>query len=442
MKLLSALTLLSAGLNFASSLPLSQSNPKNVYDGIKFEKRSLKDGGQTWDYDADGPVRGVNLGGWLVLEPYMTPSLFEAFAPGDIPVDEYHYTQYLGKSLAKDRLEAHWSSFIVEDDLKAIAGLGLNFVRIPVGYWAFQLAPNDPYVQGAEQYLDLALGWAHKYGLKAWIDLHGAPGSQNGFDNSGLRDSYEFQQDSNLQLTIDILNYIFNKYGGKDYEDVVIGIEILNEPLGPVLDMNKLMEFYSTAYKNLRDTGSVQNVVLHDAFQDYTYFNDKFTLDQSYWNVVIDHHHYQVFSTAELVKSIDEKVQVACQWGRDSVDDGHWNVCGEFSAALTDCAKWLNGVGRGARYDQSFTSSPSDNYEYLGSCENSQVFSSWSQDQKNNYRRYIEAQLDAFEQRGGWVFWSWKTENTLEWDLQQLTYNNVFPVPITSRQYPNQCGFN
>ena len=26
----------------------------------------------------DGKIRGVNLGGWLLLEPWITPSIFEA----------------------------------------------------------------------------------------------------------------------------------------------------------------------------------------------------------------------------------------------------------------------------------------------------------------------------------------------------------------------------
>jgi len=35
-------------------------------------------------------------------------------------------------------------------------------------------------VKGAEAHLDNAIGWARKNGMKVWVDLHGAPGSQNG----------------------------------------------------------------------------------------------------------------------------------------------------------------------------------------------------------------------------------------------------------------------
>jgi len=39
---------------------------------------------------------------------------------------------------------------------------------------------GDPYVQGAYAILGQALDWAQTAGLKVLIDLHGAPGSQNG----------------------------------------------------------------------------------------------------------------------------------------------------------------------------------------------------------------------------------------------------------------------
>ena len=56
----------------------------------------------------------------------------------------------------------------------------LNHVRIPIGYWAFEVGPGEPYITGQLPYLQKAVSWASKYGLKVIVDLHGAPGSQNG----------------------------------------------------------------------------------------------------------------------------------------------------------------------------------------------------------------------------------------------------------------------
>lgn len=56
----------------------------------------------------------------------------------------------------------------------------LNHVRIPIGYWAFQVGPGEPFIQGQLPFLQKAITWAGNHGLKVIVDLHGAPGSQNG----------------------------------------------------------------------------------------------------------------------------------------------------------------------------------------------------------------------------------------------------------------------
>ena len=57
--------------------------------------------------------------------------------------------------------------------MQEIASYGLNHVRIPIGYWAVNPLPGDPYVQGQLPFLDIALGWAADAGLNVWLDLHG-----------------------------------------------------------------------------------------------------------------------------------------------------------------------------------------------------------------------------------------------------------------------------
>lgn len=398
-----------------------------------------------WDYASD-PLYGVNLGGWLVLEPYITPSLFQAFGSDDayIPVDEYHLSQAYGKDQAQQVLSDHWESFYTESDFQQIADLGLNFVRIPIGYWAFATLEDDPYVQGQSDYLELAISWCQKYGLKAWIDLHGVPGSQNGFDNSGIRDQIDWQNnDYYYTLTYSVLAQIAKKYSTDDYKDTIIGIQLVNEPLGPELDSDKLIEFYNNGYNLIRESGDVP-VIIHDAFFQMNYFWDDVLnteSDPNVWDVVVDHHHYQIFSVPELQRDIDEHVSFACNIGSIEGGEYHDAVCGEWTAALTDCAKWLNGVNRGARFDATY-----QNDEPIGSC--SSLFTAdteYFQDEqvRSTYRRYVEAQMDAYthNKMNGWVFWCWKTENLIEWDFQRLTQLNIIPQPLTSREFYNQCSY-
>lgn len=115
----------------------------------------------------------MNLGGWFVLEPWITPSIFEPYAASGAVVDEYTLSQTLGQAAAQSLLEAHWNSWITEDDFQEIASMGLNHVRIPLGYWALNPLSGDPYVQGQLPILDQAIGWARSAGLKVMLDLHG-----------------------------------------------------------------------------------------------------------------------------------------------------------------------------------------------------------------------------------------------------------------------------
>jgi hypothetical protein len=108
-----------------------------------------------------------------LLEPWITPSLFQQWANGGGVVDEYTLTAALGKESAQTFMNDHWSKWITEGDFKEIASMGLNHVRIPIGYWALNPVDGDPYVQGQLTYLDQAIGWARNAGLKVMLDLHG-----------------------------------------------------------------------------------------------------------------------------------------------------------------------------------------------------------------------------------------------------------------------------
>ncbi|KAL6939309.1 exo-1,3-beta-glucanase [Hanseniaspora osmophila] len=406
------------------------------------------------DYDAS-LIRGVNIGSLFVLEPYISPSLFEPFydetkpAYEDgysygIPVDEWHYCEALGYDECANRLEAHWDSWYTEQDIVDMASMGINMIRLPIGYWAFQLMEGDPYVTGKQEYyFDRIIQWCGNNSINVWVDLHGAAGSQNGFDNSGLRDSYgKFQTEEYMNVTQSVMKYMLQKYSAEPYVDTVIGIELVNEPLGPILDMDLLKDYYQFGYDYTRnDLQSNQILIMHDAFQPFHYWDDFLTIDDGNYGIVIDHHHYQIFSNSEVQRDIDEHIEVACSWGTNIKNESHWNVAGEWAAALTDCAKWVNGVGFGARYDGSYVNGDTTS-SYVGTCEGINDISTWSSEQIENQRKYIEAQLDAFDQRGGWIIWCYKTETLLEWDFQRLVYNGLFPQPIDDRKYPNQCGFD
>lgn len=388
-------------------------------------------------------LRGVNLGGWLVLEPYITPSLFLEFnstngTEKDVPVDEYHYWKKLGKEEAEVRLRNHWNTFYTEKDFSDIKAAGLNMVRIPVGYWAFSTLENDPYKSEIQQeYLDRAIEWAHKYGLKVWIDLHGVPQSQNGFDNSGLRSiGYPgwFNRTENIDLSKKVLHQIFSKYSGNVsavYPGTIIGIELVNEPLSTKLSLKKLKNFYEDVVDDSKNVNRAKHtLVIQDGFQQIGYWDEFMTSE----NILIDHHHYEVFSSSALNMLAADHLKSIQDWSASVKKElkYHRAIVGEWLAALTDCTPWLNGVGLGARY----AGEKPYNNKKSGTCSDINDWSKWSLRKKKDYRKFIEMQLDQYERNtNGWIFWCYKTETSIEWDFSRLVDLKLMPQPLSDRKY-------
>lgn len=206
-------------------------------------------------------IRGVNIGGWLVLESWMTPEVFE----GTNVTDQWTFDSQVGAYALNKQ---HWDTYFTEADVWKIASWGINALRLPIGFWAYDNA-GTPYVKGADAYLEKAIGWARKAGLKVLVDLHGAPGGQNGFDNSGHAGVVDWQKGDNLNRTISVLETITRKYGCKSYADVVIGIELINEPISwQPNDFDVTQAWAKKAYQAVRESATNLNlqIVMHDSF--------------------------------------------------------------------------------------------------------------------------------------------------------------------------------
>jgi len=401
---LAALTLLPS---FGSAAPTSIKRQ----DTLKFDFGNTK-------------VRGVNTGGWFVLEPWITPSIF-ADQPDNV-VDEYTLCQQLGHDAALSKLSNHWDTWFTESDFQAMAAAGLNFVRIPIGYWSVSPIDGDPYVQGAYDRLGSAIGWANNHGLNVLIDLHGAPGSQNGFDNSGRKGNIEWNTGDTISQTHTALNKIRDDFA--EHSNVA-AIELVNEPQGSTVGVDALKQFYMDGWGDLKDSNVA--VTFHDGFQGVNAWND---WGSGMWALLEDTHHYEIFDCPSGGMSISDHISEACSFGSQAATNNKWTIVGEFAGAMTDCAQWLNGRGIGARYDGTYNVN-GNTCSASGSCSGkySGKVADLGEADKQNIKSFINAQLDAFEKAAGWIFWTWKTEGAPEWDMQDLLQNGIFPNPVSSR---------
>ena len=98
------------------------------------------------------------------------------------------------------------------------------------------------------------------------VDLHGAPGSQNGYDNSGQRTGNPVWavDPDNVMRTVDTLRFLAKEVG--DQVDV---IELLNEAAGFRGDnwAATVRSFWADAYDAVRQAaGDDVKVMIGDAF--------------------------------------------------------------------------------------------------------------------------------------------------------------------------------
>ncbi|KAJ7269416.1 exo-beta-1,3-glucanase [Mycena haematopus] len=388
-------------------------------------------------------VRGVNLGGWLVLEPWITPFLFSNTGNINI-VDEWTFGSLQSKSTATAALTTHWNTWITESDFAAIAAAGLNHVRLPIGYWAWDVSGGEPYIQGQVSHLSNAVTWAGNHGIKVIIDLHGAPGSQNGFDNSGHKGDATWatagSSGRNVQRTNAVIQKIAALY--KNNPSVVPVIAPLNEPAG--FDGNNwlpvIRQYWLDSYGNIRypygtSTQSNTLMLIHDAFQSLSYWNN-FLTPPSYQGVAMDTHVYTIFSQAEEQMSMSQHISTVCNKQSQLSNFDLWIIVGEWTPAHTDCAKDLLGRGSGSRYDGSYPGSTR-----VGSCNGlTGKASSFSSSYKTFLRQSWEAQVISYEKGQGWIQWTWKAENADEWSYQAGLANGWIPKDPTNHIYPNICG--
>lgn len=251
-------------------------------------------------------IKGVNLGNWLVLEKWMSPVVFE----GIEAEDETWLARKTPQEELKIRMKAHRETYITERDFSFIVSKGLNMVRIPVPYFIFGDRP--PFI-GCIEYLDKAFNWAEKYGLKILIDLHTAPGSQNGFDNGGLSGVCKWaQMPKEVEFELTVLVRLAERYGERDG---LWGIEVINEPVSeefwtmlcetkrylPVdekeakgskaVSSEFLRKFYVDAYHRMRKyLPEEKAVVIHDGFRTKEWKD--FMQEPEFNNVVLDMHCY------------------------------------------------------------------------------------------------------------------------------------------------------
>ena len=355
-------------------------------------------------------------------------------------MDQWTFDSILGAGAA---LESHYQSYFTESDVQLLKSYGFNALRIPIGFWAYD-ASGTPYYsegigKGADAYLEKAVGWAKAAGMQVWIDCHGSPGSQNGFDSSGHAGPVDWQQDAYQQKSITILEQMAEKYGAVEYQGTVIGLEIVNEPVSYSPNtFAKNQEFATNAYAAVKAKAANKDmaVVMHDAFEGPGNWTKLAQSAGPKGSFVIDTHLYQTKTEQDQALDQTQHIQEVCE---TTIPFGDVNlqvpvIVGEWTATTDICANADGTTIAGYDCNTSGCSCVSD------------PSSKWTKPLIDQMRQFVEAQLNSYEAyTSGYFMWSWTDPSTDmgSWSIKTGIEKGFIPNPIndlSKRQYQNLCS--
>lgn len=191
-------------------------------------------------------LQGINIGNWLVPEGYMF-KFDSATSPRKI---HEVLSELVGAEAAQTFWKNYRDNYITHEDIRFIKRAGLNSIRVPFNWRLFTTDDYDDLWAGPGfDMLDRIIGWCQEENLWVVLDMHCAPGGQTG-DN--IDDSWGypflFESPQSQQKTIALWKKIADRY--KDRQ-ILIGYDLLNEPIAHYYDQKKLNPILEPLYKQI-----------------------------------------------------------------------------------------------------------------------------------------------------------------------------------------------
>lgn len=356
-----------------------------------------------WDI-REGKVRskGVNLGGWLVLESWMTQGsdFWKNFDEATQKQGEYRIMKALGHQVADPLVVKHRETWITEQDIAKIAASGMNLVRVSTGYWITEnLVPVAPHIQedisvhtpGGLLYLDrLIFDWAVKYNVAVIVSLHGHVNSQNGRDHSAAKEfqNPQWSNDPEAQkASLEWAKFIAARYRSSDS---FLGMTLMNEPEYPT-KVEDVKNFYNAAYQAIRSTGDSCILILCPMLTEQDNNHGWQNFMRTTYNVWHEWHPYFKWgyenqNMDQVLESVNKKGSDIAAWTGNCLFIGEW----------------------------SMDSSDSANFE-----ARRETLTNFGNVQKNAFKRAA----------CGTTFWSWRASDPLTinygWSMNELIQENL-----------------
>jgi len=228
-------------------------------------------------------IYGVNLGNWLVFEPWMAEQEWKNM--GGQQCDDcsscIRSEWSLNKAFPKtgDALfKKHWETWFAQADVDRLKELGINTVRIPVGFWIVESLVDrrtEFYARGGLLQLKRGLKMLHEAGIKAILDHHALPGvsSPQQMFAGNCTPIAQFYTAPNYARALTWTAVMTTLSHLEPDFTPIFAIQAVNEPIMDATKTPGLQQFYQHFVEVVRVTELALGIVDRDAEQLPGFFN-------------------------------------------------------------------------------------------------------------------------------------------------------------------------
>ena len=297
------------------TVPEQAASVENTTGLVQAHGRSL--------YDARGnrlQLKGINAGQILLQEGWMSPFALEPSkqadggfvtdADGNLQYPEFTEEEFraglqsnpnLADYPLEELLQTYYRCFFTEEDFRIIREeLGFNTIRLPFYY--LNILNEDLSLKAEAEafaYLDWFVSNAAAQDLYVILDLHGAPGSQNGYEHSGTADQTAKLWDSRdyRAATVRLWEAVARHYTvtRPDLGVQIAAYDLMNEPTyqSRGVTTKECWDFFDKLYDAIRALGD-SHVVTVEGCWDFGSLPDP--ADYGWENVQYEYHWYNWWS--------------------------------------------------------------------------------------------------------------------------------------------------
>jgi aryl-phospho-beta-D-glucosidase BglC (GH1 family) len=202
------------------------------------------------------PLRGVNLGSWLLMEGWMCPMDSSGLA------DNYSVIQMLdsrfGVATEQSLIKTYQNTWITTNDLDNIKALGMNYIRLPF-WWGNIQTLNGTWRTDAFAQMDWLVTNAWQRGIYTLIDFHGVPGGQSLSQDTGYANQNQYWSSTAYQNQTSLIwSNVAAHFSGNP---AVLGYDLINEPVGAP-SQAAIWTAYNSLYQTVRSVDPNHMIVM------------------------------------------------------------------------------------------------------------------------------------------------------------------------------------